>query len=126
MAFDYLTGSLEDFLKSPTAATATQVPTVAANPSTTGWFDKVNSGLGNALGLYAQYEQVRAFKNASGTGQKELLETVQTPAPNTMYTYASPSEQLKQKMAQGLQVGTGTLFAVVGGVTLLYWLSRRK
>ncbi|MFB2653445.1 hypothetical protein [Shewanella seohaensis] len=126
MAFDYLTGSVSEFLNSTSAATATQFPTVAANPSTTGWFDRVNEGLGSALGLYAQYEQIRAFKNANGTGQKELLETVQTPAPNSDYVYMSPAEQMKQKMAQGLQVGTGTLFVVVGGIALLYWLSRKK
>lgn len=108
------------------AATATQLPTVAPNPATTGWFDRVNEGLGSALGLYAQYEQIRAMKNANGTGQKELLETVQTPAPNAMQTTVNPAEALKQKMGQGLQIGTGTLAAVVGGVALLYWLSRRK
>lgn len=125
MAFDYLTGSLEEYLKTPQATTATQVTKVAANPSTTGWFDRVNEGLGMALGTWAQVEQIKAMKNANGTGQMELLETVQTPNPNTYY-YGTPAEQMRQKMAQGLQIGTGTLFAVVGGVALLYWLSRRK
>ena len=126
MAFDYLTGNVSEFLNSTSKATATQLPVVAANPSTTGWFDRVNEGLGAALGAWAQVEQIKAFKNANGTGQKELLETVQTPAPNSNYVYASPAEQMKQKMAQGLQIGTGTLGLVVGGVALLYWLSRKK
>ncbi|MCH7422639.1 hypothetical protein [Shewanella sp. MM_2022_3] len=126
MAFDYLTGSVSQYLDATAKATDTQLPTIAPNPSTTGWFDRVNEGLGSALGLYAQYEQIRAMKNANGVGQKELLETVQTPAPNSNYVYATPAEQMKQKMAQGLQIGTGTLGIVVGGLALLYWLSRKK
>lgn len=125
MAVDYLTSSFSDIINSSASATATQLPNVAPNPSTTGWFDRVNQGLGSALGLYAQYEQVRAFKNANGTGAKEHLETWQSPAAGYSGYYETPADELRQKMGQGLQIGTGTFFVVVGAVALLYFLSNK-
>ncbi|NKF52788.1 hypothetical protein G3R49_19715 [Shewanella sp. WXL01] len=76
----------------------------------------------DALDLYKGYTQIEAMKDAAGQSQKELSNTVETPNPNPT---ATPAAQLKQGMAKGLQIGTGTLALVVGGVALLYFLTKK-
>ena len=86
-----------------------------------GGFDFLNQG----LALYTKFDAVQRAKDAGGAGQEELSKTVQTPNPAAGTTAPNPAQDLRDKMAQGLQIGTGTLAAVVGGVVLLYFLSRK-
>lgn len=94
-------------------------------PLNNSWFGGVNDFLSVGLDSYMKYEQIQKVKDAGGSGQDELSKTVQTPSPASATTAPNPAADLKAKMAQGLQIGTGTLAAVVGGVVVLFWLSRK-
>ncbi|WP_025822963.1 hypothetical protein [Shewanella marina] len=110
------------------AANMGGIPAPAINNSAMsgGFWENMNDGLSSALDVYLKYEQVQAVKDSSAVGQKELTTTVETPNPNTDQTYVSPSQKLKEQMAEGLQIGTGTM--LVGGVALtaLFFFMLRK
>ncbi|BCV40848.1 hypothetical protein [Shewanella algae] len=105
--------------------TAIPAPNLNTSPMNNSWFSGVNDLLSMGLDSWMKYEQINAMKDAGQLGQKELQTTVQTPNPNSDQTYVNPAQVLKEKMAGGLQIGVGTLAAVVGGVAVLYWLTRK-
>lgn len=106
-------------LQSPIAPTVVKQST----PLNNSWFSPVNDFLSQGLQLYSQYDQIERAKDAGGNAQKELTQTVQTPSPAAGTT--TPAQDLKAKMAQGLQIGTGTMIAAIGGVAVLFWLTRK-
>ncbi|MCL1072996.1 hypothetical protein [Shewanella dokdonensis] len=128
MAFDFLTGSVSDYL-SGSSNVQVQTPTLATSPMSTGFFSQANDFLAGALNNYMTYTQIQNIKDSGTAGQKEVQQTVQTPNPNSDQTYVSPGQQQAQQMAagltSGLKIGTGTLLAIGGGILVLWYLSRK-
>ncbi len=109
----------------PLNSIAIPAPAINQSAMSGGFWEGISDGLSSGLNAYLQYEQIQAVKDSGGLGQKELTTTVETTNPNSDQTFVSPAEQLKKQMGKGLQIGTGTLAAVVGGIAVLYWLSRK-
>jgi hypothetical protein len=102
------------------------LPTVQANavnqsPMNNSWFSGAGDFLTAGLGTWLAVEQVNAMKDSGRYGQNELSNTIQTPNP----AYPNPAAQMRQQMGEGLQIGVGTMGLVVGGIAVLYWLTRK-
>jgi len=88
------------------AANAAPLPQTAQpvgqpSASSGGWFSGVNSALGNAMGLYAQYESIQAAKNSVGVGRQsgDVVEfdngaAVVADAPKNQTTTAQAAETM--------------------------------
>ena len=104
---------------------------VAASPMNANWFSGVKDLLSVGLDGWMKYEQVQAYKDAGTLGQLELTSTVQTPNPNTDQTFVDPKKMQEQqqnfaeKAGDFLQTGVGVAAAIVAGVGLLYFLTRK-
>ncbi|MGI2072633.1 hypothetical protein [Shewanella baltica] len=103
----------------PLAATA---PLINQSPMNNSWFTGVGDFLSMGLDTWLKVEQVNAAKDAGAISQHELSNTVQNPQTGVNQNIAA---QMQQQMGKGLQVGVGTLGAVVAGVAILYWLTRK-
>lgn len=126
MEFDYLTGSLSDFLHTSGGNSQVQTPTLAASPTSTSWWSGAGDFISTGLDTWLKFEQIQQYKDSGSTGQKEVLNTVQTTNPNSDQTYVNPNANLAQQMAQGLKIGTGTLYGVIGVIGLLWYMNRKK
>ena len=129
MAFDFLTGTVSDYLSDSSSSVQVQTPTLATSPMSTGFFSQTNDFLAGMLNNYMTYTQIQNVKDAGTAGQKEVQQTVQTPNPNSDQTYVSPGQQQAQQMVagltSGLKIGTGTLLAIGGGILVLWYLSKK-
>ena len=103
------------------------LPVINQSPMNNNWFSGVGDFLSVGLDTWMKIEQIEAAKDAGGVGQKQLSNTVQTPAPQASQNQVSQQigAQMQAKLADGLQIGVGTLGAVVAGVAVLYWLTRK-
>ena len=109
----------------PMMSPAVAAPNLAQSQGTTGFFGQANSFLSDGLALWKQYEEVQAVKDLSGQGQKEHLQTVQQQAPTV--PQQTPAQQMKQKLAGGLQMGVAAYGAIaVVGIAAFWLLTRRK
>ncbi|MCW3173752.1 hypothetical protein [Shewanella subflava] len=95
---------------------------VNQSPMNNSWFTGVNDFLTMGLDSWMKIEQINAAKDSGKFGQQELSNTVQNPQTGVNQNIAA---QMQQQMGKGLQIGVGTLAAVVGGVAVLYWLTRK-
>ena len=101
------------------------VPEINNNAMTGGYWSDIQDGLSFGLDSWLKVEAFNAQKDASGYGQKDLNNTVEVQTPQVVQAAPTPAKTMQQQLAQGLQMGTGTLAAVVGGVALLWFLTKK-
>jgi hypothetical protein len=121
MAFDYLTGSVGDYLSNPQV----QTPTLADSPLSTSFWSGAGDFLSSGLDTWLKIEQIQAVKDSGTYGQQEVIKTVQTPNPNSDNTYRNPSMDLYTQAQNALQMGTGTYIAIGGAILLLWFLTKK-
>lgn len=109
------------------AAPIVQTPTINPSANTGSWFSGIQDGLDFGLNTWLKIEQMNAMKDASAAGRYQMDNTVQVESPQVVEVVQVPqqNQDLVQQALSGLKIGTGTLFAVVGGIAFLWWLSKR-
>lgn len=121
--FDWLTGGVGDYLSSTTSQV--QTPKVATSPMSTSFFQGANDFISSSLNLWQQYETIQKYKDSTAVGQKEVINTIQTPNPNSDQTYVNPAQQMQQQFAGALKMGAGTYIGI-GAAVLVAWYLLKK
>lgn len=104
----------------------TTAPVVNQSPMNNSWFSGAGDFLSAGLDTWLKVEQINNAKDAGAISQRELSNTVENPS-TTQQNLATQNiaQQMQQQLAGGLKIGVGTLGAVVAGVAVLYWLTRK-
>ncbi|WP_394131657.1 hypothetical protein [Shewanella maritima] len=115
----------------PVATIQPVAPTIQSDTAfSNSWTAGAQDFLKFGLDSWMQYEQIEKIKDSTPVGQKQALETVQSPTKNTTSQVDSNGNAVSQQMASMganlMQNGVLILGGIVVAVGAMYFLTNRK